>query len=111
MVVQGDSEVSRDEVGIEENHPTLRARRIAELGVNTLICGAISTPLEALLTAAGVRVIAHACGPVEAVLRAFLAGRLGDDAFLMPGRRGRRRRARGRRRGGHSRFNVQGDVV
>lgn len=108
---EGDGEVRREEAGIEYSQPTLRAKRIAELGVNTLICGAISTPLEALLTSADVRVIPHACGPVEVVLRAFLAGRLADDAFLMPGCCGRQLRARGRRRGDRSNSKMRGDVA
>lgn len=109
--VDGDREIRREEVGIEDTQPALRAKRVAEHGVNTLICGAISAPLQAILTAAGVRVLPHACGPVEEVFQAFLTGHLGDGAFLMPGCCGRRRRARGRGRGGRGRFNVQGDVA
>lgn len=80
-------------------------RRVAELrqhGVDVLICGAISRPLEALLRAAAIHVIPQTCGLVEEVLRAFAAGRLDDRAFLMPGRCGRRRRGwRGAGRGRH----------
>ena len=103
--------VSRQEAGIENTAPAARAKRMADLGVNTLICGAISAPLETMLLSAEVRVIAHACGPVEQVLRAFLAGRLPDDAFLMPGCGGLRRRHRGRRRGNRQKLNVEGDIA
>ena len=109
--VEGQTEISREETGIENTEPVLRVRRVAELGVNTLICGAISRPLENMLVAAGVGVIPHACGPVEEVFHAFLAGRLAEDAFLMPGCCGRRRQFRGRRRGGGARFNAQGGVA
>lgn len=37
--------------------PHDRARRLAELGVDVLVCGAISWPLETLLTASGIRVV------------------------------------------------------
>lgn len=111
MDVDGDIEVAREEAGIEATQPVLRAKRVAELGVNTLICGAISRPLETLLTSADVRVIPHACGPVEEVVRAFLTGRLVEDAFLMPGCCRGRRRIRGGHRGGRRRLDVQGDVA
>ena len=92
--VEGGAEVSRLEEHIEETELARRARRVAAWGIDVLICGAISWPLEASLASAGVRVISQTCGPVEDVLRAFLSGQLTDQAFLMPGCRGRRRRRR-----------------
>ena len=92
---EGGAEVARREVEIAEAHLTTRVNRIRELGVEVLICAAVSGPLEAALYSAGVRVLPQTCGPVEEVLRAFLAGRLTDEAFLMPGCCGRRRRCRG----------------
>jgi predicted Fe-Mo cluster-binding NifX family protein len=101
--VEGGQVRARTEADLEERLPAARARRIADLGVQVLICGALSQPLEAALSSAGVRVIPQTCGPVEEVLRAFLAGQLRDEAFLMPGCCGRRRRFRGGRRGAHRR--------
>jgi len=96
--VDGQESVGRELRPIGPLDMPGRARRVSELGVDVLICGAISRPLESLLTAAGVRVLPQTCGPVEEVLKAFLAGRLDDGAFLMPGCCGRRRRmARGDR--------------
>ena len=87
--------------------PALRARRLAELGVDTLLCGGISAPLAALVEAQGVEVIAGLVGEADAVLDAFLAGELTAPRFAMPGwrRPGQRTRARrlcgrGRGRGG-----------
>ncbi len=105
--VERGSEIHREGVTIEATEPTRRAKRLAELGVNTLICGAISASLEASLVSADVGVIPHACGPVDVVLRAFLAGRLADNAFLMPGCCERRRRIRGRHHGERSKSKVQ----
>ncbi len=97
--LDGDQELRRQTVPL---HSQDVARRVAELsqhGVHVLICGAISRPLEAMLGTAGIRVIPQTCGPVEEVVRAFVAGRLNDRAFLMPGCCGRRRRGwRGARR-------------
>ena len=100
---QDGAEVSRSKVGIEETAVVVRAKRVADLGINVLICGAISRPLEQMLVSSGLRVIPHTCGPVEEVLQAFLSERLTEQAFLMPGCCGRRRRFRGRRRGGQAR--------
>jgi len=103
--IEGDVEVSREETGLEKTQVVPRARRVAELGVDVLICGAVSRPLEAMLVSAGVRVVPQTCGPVEDVLRAFVSGQLADNAFLMPGCCGRRRRFRGRHRRGRPRLN------
>jgi predicted Fe-Mo cluster-binding NifX family protein len=100
------AEVSRNEAVIEETQLVPRTQRVTQLGVNVLICGAISMPLEAMLVAAGVRVIPHTCGMVEEVLQAFASGRLTDERFLMPGCCGRRRRFRGRHRAGRGGLNT-----
>jgi len=72
-----------------------RVQRLADTGVEVLICGVLSRPLALALASAGVEVVPQTCGPVEEVLAAFAAGRLAQDAFLMPGCCGRRRRLRG----------------
>ena len=95
--VEDGREVRRTEQGLEEPEPARRARRVAELGVDVLICGAISRPLEAMLLSAGVEVVPQTCGQAEDVLRTFLSGELTEEAFLMPGCCGRRRRFHGGR--------------
>jgi predicted Fe-Mo cluster-binding NifX family protein len=76
---------------VEASFPTQRAKRLAELGVNVLICGAISRPLATCLAVAGIVLIPWVAGPVEDVLRAYLAGRLSEPRWRMPGCRGPRR--------------------
>lgn len=100
--VERDEEIGRRNVDIEGILLTTKARQILAFGVETLICGAVSRPLEAMLASAGVRVIPQMCGAVEDVLRAFLCGRLTDEAFLMPGCCGRHRWRRGRSSGGRA---------
>ncbi|MBN1851245.1 MAG: NifB/NifX family molybdenum-iron cluster-binding protein [Pirellulales bacterium] len=90
--IENGREIWRTEQIMDEPEPTFRARRIVEFGANILICGAISRPLEATLVSAGVEVIPQTCGQVEEVLRAFMAGQLTEQAFLMPGSCGHRRR-------------------
>ena len=93
--LEGPSELRREEVPLREQDLAQRARHLAQLGVDVLICGAISQPLETMLLAAGVEVVPHICGDLEAVLEAFRSGELENETFVMPGCCGRRRRFRG----------------
>lgn len=107
--------------GVEAGHiehdlqiesPPARAKRVVELGVHVLICGAISRPLEAILAAEGVHVIAQTCGDVHEVVEAFAAGRLNAPVFLMPGCPGRGRRVGGwRGRRGRRPSRASGEAV
>ena len=103
----GEREAARREIVLDDLAPALRARRLVDLGVETLLCGGISAPLAALVEAQGVKVIAGLVGEANAVLDAFLAGGLPDPRFAMPGWRGcaegmqgRHRCRRGRSGGG-----------
>jgi predicted Fe-Mo cluster-binding NifX family protein len=95
--VEGGTEQARREEVIQECFVAQRARRLTELGVNVLICGAISRQLAAVLAASGITVIPWTAGPVEEVLVAYLNGRLPDPRWLMPGCGIRRQRHRGGR--------------
>ena len=105
---EGDRLVRRREERIAELEPLHRVRRLSELGVEALICGAISGPLEERLAETGIQVISQRCGPIDDVLRAFVSGELREGAFLMPGCCGRRRRLRGRR--GHGQQQREGEM-
>ena len=96
--VANGQEQTRQDVRLETDDLQARASSLAELGADVLICGAISWPLEMALSVAGLEVIPQTCGNVEDVLAAFLNGGLDQNAFLMPGCCGRRRRFRKRRR-------------
>lgn len=82
--------------------PHDRAHQLTELGLDVLLCGAISWPLEALLVKNGVRVISLVCGNVTEVVQAFRDGTLSESRFAMPGCGRARRQVRKRRRGGNS---------
>lgn len=98
--VQGGTARDRQAIRLDVEDVQARAQYLAGLGVDVLICGAISGPLERALSNAGVGVIPQTCGDVEEVLAAFVAGRLSQDAFLMPGCCGRRRHTAWERRHG-----------
>jgi predicted Fe-Mo cluster-binding NifX family protein len=89
---EGRRELGRGDVVLTGRDPLERVRQLTALGVEVLICGAISRYLEAALAAAGVRVLAEVCGPVEAVLEGFLTRGRTASCHRMPGCRRRRRR-------------------
>lgn len=102
----GDAAVTPREVSLPGGSLARRVEHIRAAGVDVLICGAVSWPLEAALAAAGVRVVPQVCGDVDDVLHAYLTGRLTHTAFLMPGCCGRRRH-RGGRGGGRGGFGAR----
>lgn len=74
--------------------PGQKAWRLAELEVGILVCGAISRPMQAMITAYGIEVIPFIAGDLQEVIAAWLCGKLaGSDKYRMPGCR----RTRGRR--------------
>ena len=70
--------------------------KLAELGVKTLICGAISKPALLLAQAHDIRVTGFVSGEMRQVLQAFKNGSLHGSEFNMPGCR-----RMGRCGGGH----------
>lgn len=106
---EDEGEYSRFETDISEHFVPSKVMRLTGLGIDTLICGAISRPLAYMMTTAGIRLIPWISGQVEDVLQAFLSGTLFDLRFMMPGSpgpwgngsRGGHGRGRARRRGIH----------
>ena len=85
------------ELGVEDAQQ--RAALLAAAGVEVLVCGAISWPVEAAVKAADIEVISQICGGVEQVIKAYAGGRLGHRQYVMPGCYGRRCHRRGYRGG------------
>ncbi len=79
--------------------PEERVRRLQELGITTLICGAVSNHLDRLIESAGIRVVPWVSGEFDEIMEAFSCGSIGETGFLMPGCR-RRRHERGSFGGG-----------
>jgi len=81
----GKKEFSRYETYLEVQGVSHRCFRIKGLGVDILICGAVSRRLLEKLMALEVQIIPGISGPPEDVLRAYLRGNIDDAKFLMPG--------------------------
>jgi predicted Fe-Mo cluster-binding NifX family protein len=91
--------VRESEVLFGDENAVGRATRLAALGIDVLVSGAISRPQQALFQAYGIAVVPFVTGRLGAVIGAWRAGRLGRDEFAMPGcgpGRGHRDRWRGR---------------
>jgi predicted Fe-Mo cluster-binding NifX family protein len=77
--------VSRETIHTLENE--VRASKLVKLGVDILICAAVSTPLEATLWVSGIEVISDTCGTVEEIVEAFASGDTKLARFRSPGNR------------------------
>lgn len=87
LVVQCDEDqvTARYRYEIPEESIAARAERLRELGVNVLVCGAISNPLAEMVGGLGITLIPWKCGLVEEVLVAYFSGTLQDPRFSLPG--------------------------
>jgi predicted Fe-Mo cluster-binding NifX family protein len=83
--VEHKNEKSRFEVYLEEQDLARRCFHVQRLGVEILICGAISCHLHRMLTASGIKVIPWISGSAEDVLQSYFNGDLFQAKFLMPG--------------------------
>lgn len=66
---------------------------LADLGVDLLVCSAISSPLEAVLWVSGIEVISDICGSPDEITAALAAGDNDLMRFRSPGSRRRSKRS------------------
>jgi predicted Fe-Mo cluster-binding NifX family protein len=83
--IQSNSETSRSEIPLNPEPIPQRAMHLKSLGVDVLICGAISRPLASLVETSGIQVLPYVVGPTDEILKAYLAGRLAQPRFVLPG--------------------------
>ena len=98
-------ELDRVEVAVSGQGPT-RMARLRQLGVDTLICGAISRPLASAASVSGIRLLPYVTGSLDEVIEAYRKGKLDAKRFVQPGcwqgaRTGFRRRGGWRGGRGH----------
>ncbi len=84
--------LSREALAVSDETASGRVAALSAAGVDVVICGAVSWPLQAALSGAGIRVMPQICGDIERVLAAYAQGVLDQGGFWMPGCCGRRRR-------------------
>jgi len=89
--------VAETEEVLADDLPVQKVIRLAELGIGTPVCGAISRPLHEMVAAYSIEVIPFVAGDLREIIQAWLNDNLEHDTFVMPGccGRGRRRGMRG----------------
>jgi predicted Fe-Mo cluster-binding NifX family protein len=70
--------------------PFSRAAKLSDLGVQVLICGAVSDHFANMIETYRIRIISFIAGAVEDVLDSYLVDGVCDSKFRMPGCRTRR---------------------
>ena len=88
IAIRHGQETDRSELPLKAFSSFERLLLFQRAGVTDLICGGISGVLHNMLETSGVRVIPGIAGEVEDVLGAFLANRLSESKFRMPGHGG-----------------------
>ena len=78
-------ETSRVQVALSEQSVLAKLAQLRELGIDVLICGAVSQPLAAAFMASGIQLLPYVTGRVDDVLKAYQAGELGLPQFTLPG--------------------------
>ncbi len=73
----------------------LRANKLKDLKVNTIICGAVSNSLSMMIWHLGINIINGITGNVDQVIDAYINERLYEPKYLMPGFRPGKRGACG----------------
>lgn len=91
----GEIIASEDEFLPIDLLPVQKAECLNELGVKTLVCGAISRPLYDTIVAGNIDVIPFIAGDLNQVIQAWLSGRFDWNLLAMPGCCGRRARWQG----------------
>lgn len=87
--------INRQEHDLESGEFYAKVIRLTELGIDTLICGAVSRPLADMIIARGIRLVPFVAGETDQVAKAYLAGNQLNTSFAMPGCCGRRQGFRG----------------
>lgn len=83
--IENGMQVCRVEVQMIHDDALSRARYMALLGVDILICGVISSGFANAVAASGIKMIPCKCGSVDKVLKAYIDNQLSSARFLMPG--------------------------
>ncbi len=68
--IDGQKEIDRSQIDLPEEPMPQRAARLKNLGVDVLICGAISRPLALMITGAGIELLPYVTGHINKVLNA-----------------------------------------
>lgn len=77
--------VRETEEKIPADNPGEKAGKLAGLGVNVLVCGAVSRFMHEFITAYGIKVIPFISGDLREVMGAWEGNKLEESTYAMPG--------------------------
>jgi predicted Fe-Mo cluster-binding NifX family protein len=83
--VENQNEKGRLEIQFIAESLNEKVKKLKDLGVNVLICGAISQTLANMVELSGILVLSYVAGHVDEVLEAYLRGQLPQPHLAMPG--------------------------
>ena len=83
--IEENCQISRSEFYLDQLSPPQRLDVLRHAGVSTVICGGISDVFHSMIKSAGINTITGIAGEIEEVLAAFVAGRIDQPYFYMPG--------------------------
>jgi predicted Fe-Mo cluster-binding NifX family protein len=86
--------IAESRVSLDDPMPALKIRRLADMGVQLLICGAISHSAQSMVTAYDIELAAFINGDLDTVIDAWLCDELYADVLRMPGCKSRFQRGR-----------------
>ena len=81
----GKVDVEKREIPFDVYSQSERFKIVKNLNPDAIICCGISEVFDKMLQSAGIRLISGIAGDVEQVTEAFLANRIDDPRFRMPG--------------------------
>lgn len=98
--IEDEKETNRSEIEFKSQSLPQRAGQLKNLGVEVLVCGAISRDLANMVEAFEIKLLPYVTGSIDEVLQACLTGQWVQPRFTMPGcwygnRRGFGRKQRG----------------
>jgi predicted Fe-Mo cluster-binding NifX family protein len=83
--LENGSEKSRAQIALPERSVLAKLARLRELGIDMVVCGAVSQPMASAAVAYGIRLFPYVAGTVNEVLDAYQAGQLSLPQFRLPG--------------------------
>ncbi|RJX33242.1 MAG: hypothetical protein C4516_02285 [Oxalobacter sp.] len=87
--VSNEKVLSESNESLQEPLPQQKVRRLLDLGVNALVCGAISRPLHRMLVTNGIQVMPFLAGDLRELVQAWCNGKIQNEQYVMPGCCGR----------------------
>jgi predicted Fe-Mo cluster-binding NifX family protein len=85
LVIVNDDTIIKQELLVLPADANEKITKLVDAGVDTLLCGAISTAMDCSLKRHEIQVVSFLNGNVKSVLRGWFDNKLHEIEFLMPG--------------------------